>query len=138
MYGVTKTLLKSQWCTGTTYKSISIANMKLSQYDLTLLILIIDRYLKSLQLPTLYPEHLCEYRPVLERLRATFQEIVIAQRPVQLSLTVLDVIALDEAVEGFTRICERSKASRLGTYMALVKLDQFRQELVKMKVPHKQ
>ncbi len=135
MYSVTKTLLKSQWCTGTTYKSISISNMKLSQHDLTLLVLIIDRYLKSLQLPTLYPEHLSEYRPVLEKLRATFQEIVIVHRPVQLSLTMLDVIALDEAVEGFTRICERSRPFPQGAHIALIKLNQFRQELAEMKVP---
>jgi hypothetical protein len=109
--------------------------MKLSQHDLTLLVLIIDRYLKSLQLPTLYPEHLSEYRPVLEKLRATFQEIVIAHRPVQLSPTMLDVIALDEAVEGFTRICERSRPSAQGTQIALVKLNQLRQELAEMKVP---
>ena len=135
MYSITKTLLKSQWCTGATYKSINIANMQLSQHDLTLLILIIDRYLKSLQLPTLYPEHLSEYQPVLEKLRATFQEIAIVHRPIQLSLSMLDIIALDEAVEGFTRICERSRPSPQGTQIALIKLKQLRQELAEMKVP---
>lgn len=116
-------------------KSLSVSRMKLSQNDLTLLVIIIDGYLKSLDLPTLYPEHLCEYSPILEKLKATFQEIIISHRPLQLSLTVLEVIALDEAVEGLLRIFERSRPSPQGTQMALVKLNRFRQELTKMKVP---
>jgi hypothetical protein len=135
MYGITKTLFKSQWCTGAIDKKMSTSRMKLSQHDLTLLVLIIDGYLKSLELPTIYPEHLCEYSPVLEKLKATFQETVISHGSVQLSLSMLDVIALEEAVEGFMRLYERSKPSPQGTQIALVKLNQFRQELAKMKVP---
>jgi hypothetical protein len=135
MYRITKMLLKSQWGNGTSDKRMSISNLKLSQNDLTLLVLVIEGYLKSLDLPTLYPEHLCEYRPVLEKLKATFQRIVVAHGAVQLSLSMLDVIALGEAVEGFIRLFERSEPPPQGTPFALVKLNQFRRELAMIKVP---
>jgi hypothetical protein len=91
--------------------------------------------LKSLLLPYVYPEHSAQHSWTLQQLKARFQVLAKTQADTQLLLTELDVIALDEAVEGFIRICERSKQSPQGTQIPVERLNEFRQQLAKMKLP---
>ncbi len=114
---------------------MGIPRIHLTQNDLALLAIIVDGYLKSLLLPHVYPEHSAQHSWTLQQLKAKFQAHAKTRADSQLLLTELDVIALDEAVEGFIRICERSKPSLKGTQIPVAQLNEFRQQLAKMKLP---
>ncbi len=114
---------------------MDVPSINLTQNDLALLAIIVDGYLKSLLLPHVFPEHSAEHSWTLQQLKAKFLASARTKRDTQVLLTELDVIALDEAVSGFIRICERSKPSLRGTSIPVEKLNEFRQQLAKMKSP---
>jgi hypothetical protein len=112
---------------------MDIPSINLTQNDLVVLAIIVDGYLKSLLLPHAYPEHTAAHSWTLQQLKARFQVLAKKQGDTQLLLTELDVIALDEAVSGFIRICERGKPSSRRRSLSIAELNRFRQELAKMK-----
>jgi hypothetical protein len=114
---------------------MGIPRIKLTQNDLALLAIIVDGYLKSLLMPNVYPEHSARHSWTLQQLKTTLQALAKTKHDTQLLLTELDVIALDEAVEGFIRICERTKQSSQKDRIPVERLNEFRQQLAKMKLP---
>jgi hypothetical protein len=114
---------------------MDVPQVNLTHNDLAFLATVIDGYLKSLLLPYVYPEHSTRHSPKLQELKAKFQAIAKGKRDMPVLLTELDVIALEEAVLGFIRICERGKLSLPGTAITVAQLKEFRQQLAKMKLP---
>ncbi len=114
---------------------MGIPHIHLTQKDLAFLAIVVDGYLKSLLRPDVYPEHSARHSYTLQQLKAKFQTLAKTQGDTRLLLTDLDVIALDEAVSGFIRICERSKRSPQGVSITVAELNEFRRQLAKMKLP---
>jgi hypothetical protein len=114
---------------------MGIPHINLTQNDLSVLAIIVDGYLKSLLQPYVYPEHSAQHSWTLQQLKAKFQTLAKKKSDTQILLTELDVISLDEAVEGFIRICERSKQSPRRTQIPIARLNEFRRQLAAMKLP---
>ncbi len=114
---------------------MGVPRIRLTQNDFVILVIAIDAYVISLQMPQMYPEHSNRYVPILENLRAILWSLVKLGWKKDFLMTEPQVIALDEAVLGFMRICERSKRNEAGYPRTLVMLNQYHQLLEEMKLP---
>jgi|SRR5579859_3069026 len=114
---------------------MSIPRLKLTQGELSLLVYAIDAYLQSLDLPDLFPEHSSKYQHILSDQRLIFFTLATAYRDFDLVMTEPDIIAVDEAVRGFMRICERLKKGAWGYPQAMSMLTRIHEKLEQMKLP---
>jgi hypothetical protein len=115
---------------------LSVSPIILGCDDLVALIMITDSYLASPSMPESSPEHSSMNSAFLEKLREIFVEMVDEGGDMVLFMTEPDVIALDEAVECFTHIFERSHIVEEKKQPAIGFSKQLREELTDMKLAH--
>jgi hypothetical protein len=96
--------------------------------------MITDRYLESLLTPETLPEHSGGNSAALKKLREIFVKMEDEGSDVVLFMTEPDVIALDEAIEGFTHIFERSHREGEEKQLVIGCLKRFQEELAEMKL----
>ena len=108
---------------------MGIPRIRLTQNDFAILVVTIDAYIESLHVPDIYPEHSASYAPILLHLRSIFWSLVKRKWDGDFLMTEPQVIALDEAVRGFMRICERCKKDETGYPRTVAALTQYHQWL---------
>jgi hypothetical protein len=115
---------------------LSVSPIILGCDDLVALVMITDSYLASLSTLETPPEHSSRNSAALEKLREIFVEMGDEGGDMVLFMTEPDVIALDEAVEGFTRIFERSHLAEEKKQPVIGFINHLRDELAEMKLAH--
>ena len=108
--------------------------ISLNHAELSLLVYAIKAYDQSLDLPELFPEHSGRYSHILSEQRLIFFTLATAYRDFDLVMTELDIIALDEAVQGFMRICEHLKKGAWGYQQAMSMLTCIHEKLTHIKL----
>ena len=112
-----------------------VPRTQFTQNDFAILVITIDVYIESLQLPHLYPEHSAYYLPLLQNLRSILWALVKIGWEGDFLLTEPQVIALDEAVQGFIRICHRCKQGERGYPRTVAVLTRLHNQLEQLKLP---
>jgi hypothetical protein len=113
---------------------MNVSPLILGNNDLTALRMITDSYLESLLRLDISPEHSSGNSAALEKLREMFVQMRGEGCDVVLFMTEPDVIALDEAIEGYIRIFKCSQLSARKKRPVIECLKRSREGLTEMKL----
>jgi hypothetical protein len=111
---------------------MSVSPLILGNNELVALRMITDRYLESLLTLEAVPEH--SSRAVLKRLREIFVQMIEEGGDMVLFMTEPEVIALDEAIEGYTRIFKCGQLSARKKRSVIECFKRGREGLAEMKL----
>jgi hypothetical protein len=111
---------------------MNVSPLILGNNELVALRMIIDRYLECLLTPEAAPPH--SSRAVLKKLREMFVQMREEGGNMVLFMTEPDVIALDEAIEGYIRMFKCSHLSARKKRPVIACLKRSREGLAEMKL----